>query len=55
MLGVGNLLELGEGGMRGFEDVGESRFSSSSLVMWSTTYLALSIMLVIDMVYLFSS
>ena len=39
--------------------VGESRFSSSSSssssVMWSITYLALSIMLVIDMVYLFSS
>ena len=35
--------------------VGESRFSSSSLVMWSITYLALSIMLMIDMVYLFSS
>ena len=30
-------------------------FSGSSLVMWSITYLALSIMLMIDMVYLFSS
>ena len=35
--------------------VGESRSSSSSIVMWSVTYLALSIMLVIDKVYLFSS